>query len=56
MDLTKTASWSSDSSAASVSNSELTKGLVTGKTSGKANITAAGDENINISAIVNVIE
>ncbi len=56
MDLTKTASWSSDNQAvAAVSNSELTKGLVTGRDPGNANITAAVDENMKITAIVNVI-
>ena len=56
MDLTKTASWSSDNQAvAAVSNSELTKGLVTGREPGSANITAAVDENTSIIAIVNVI-
>lgn len=54
-DLTKTASWSSDdSSAASVSNFEGNKGLVTGKSAGTANITAAGDENVNASVSVTV--
>ena len=57
MDVTKTVSWSSDNTAvAAVSNSELTKGLVTGRTPGTANITAASDENVNVSAIVNVIQ
>ncbi|MBE9559628.1 MAG: Ig-like domain-containing protein, partial [Proteobacteria bacterium] len=55
-DLTKTASWSSDnSSAASVSNFEGNKGLVTGKSAGTANITAAGDENVNASVSVTVV-
>ncbi len=56
MDLTKIVSWSSDNqTVAAVSNSELTKGLVTGREPGSANITAAVDENTSIIAIVNVI-